>query len=97
MMQRLIFERPESPYARLLNRARVGPDVLVRLVEHVGVEPTLEHLRDGGVYLTLDEMRGRIPIRRGDLVIELDARGLGNPLLGGGLPAPEQRHSLGRH
>ena len=86
MMQRLIFERPESPYARLLNRARVGPDVLVRLVEQVGVEPTLEHLRDRGVYLTLDEMRGRIPIRRGDLVIELDARGLGNPLLGGGLP-----------
>jgi hypothetical protein len=84
-MRRLVFDRSESPFARLLAWAGVSPDALASLVNAAGIEAALEDLRDRGVYLTLDEVRGRVPVCRDGLVIELDDDAFSNPLLGAGL------------
>jgi hypothetical protein len=53
-----IFGNPRSPYLPLLHQAGFGLRDIERLVANEGVEATLERLRDGGVYFTLDEFKG---------------------------------------
>jgi hypothetical protein len=52
---------------------------LERSVHEHGLTPTLERLRDDGVYFSSEEFKGRRPIRRGNLVIEPDAFAFANP------------------
>ena len=85
-MRRLVFDRPESLYGRLIDRARIRQDELARQVRAEGVESTLEGLRDRGVYLTLDELQQRVPVRRDGVTIEQGPDALANPLLGAGIP-----------
>jgi hypothetical protein len=86
VMTRLVFDRSESPYFRLMARAGVTAEDLARSARARGIEQTLADLRDRGVYLTLNEVRAREPIRRDGLVIEPREDALVNPLLAGGLP-----------
>ena len=81
-VQATINERPASPYAKLLRHAGIEPGDLVALVEERGVEGALERLRDAGVHVTPDELKGRVPIVRGSLVIESAGADFRNPLLG---------------
>ena len=60
---------------------RITYDTCTRLVDAHGIEGMLGRLYDAGVHVTLDEFKGRRPIRRGDLVIPTDARSFDNPLL----------------
>src|SRR5688572_1908117 len=81
LVRRGIFEHEHSPYLPLLRRARITYDTCTRLVDAHGIEGMLDRLYDAGVQVTLDEFKGRHPIRRGDLVIPTDARSFDNPLL----------------
>jgi hypothetical protein len=85
-MRRLVFERPESFYGRLVAHARIRQDDLVRQVGATGVESTLEGLRDRGVYLTFDELQQRVPVVRDGVTIEHGPGALANPMLGAGIP-----------
>jgi hypothetical protein len=81
MAGRLIYEAPNSPYRALLLHAGWGPTDLDSSVRAVGVDATLERLRDDGVYITFEELKGRKPIVRGDFVLEPTDSDFDNPLV----------------
>jgi hypothetical protein len=81
-----VYANPRSPYRRLLAAAGCEPGDLARLVRLGGVEGALEVLFRHGVYLTVDEFKGRRPVRRGSATVTLDPADLRNPLSAGHLP-----------
>jgi hypothetical protein len=86
VVRRTIYARPGSPYGRLLRHAGCESGDLERLVQRDGVEGALQAILAAGVYLTVAELRGERPARRGSLVLEVDPGQLGNPLVGWDLP-----------
>jgi hypothetical protein len=80
MLERAVFARPSSPYRKLLDHAGITLGDVQELVRREGLEGALERLYDAGVYVTLAEFKGRLPVRRGNLVIETDASAFANPL-----------------
>ncbi|MGH7899382.1 MAG: hypothetical protein ACREQQ_15615 [Candidatus Binatia bacterium] len=75
-----IYAEPASPYKALLAHAGVEREDLRRLVHERGVEGALAALHERGVYLTIDELKGRTPIRRGSLELDVTAADFDNPL-----------------
>ena len=81
ILQRGIYEQPASPYLRLLRWARIEFDEIAQMARRQGVEHALEHLHASGVYVTLDEFKGRKPIVRGsDLSFAIEPKDFDNPL-----------------
>jgi len=64
-VQDRIFSNPGYPYCILMNQAGCEAGDLRRLVQSQGVEGTLRTLYRSGVYLTVDEFKGRKPVVRG--------------------------------
>jgi hypothetical protein len=75
----MIFDRPDSPYRTLLAHAGCCYGDLERLVRIEGLEPALQVLYRAGVYLTVDEMKGRRPVVRGGKPMSLEPSRLRNP------------------
>lgn len=71
-----IYERPESPYLRLLKLARCEFGDLQTHVRGHGLESTLEKLAREGVYLTSDEFRGKKEVLRGRETFRISPRDL---------------------
>jgi hypothetical protein len=65
------LETCSSPYRALLAEAGCEWGDVVRLLEREGVEGTLAALLRHGVYVTVDEFKGRRPLRRGRLTLEV--------------------------
>lgn len=80
LARRAIFARPKCPYLALLRLAGCELGDLERLVAKNGLEGALEALYRCGVYLSLDEFKGRVPVVRGSAVIAVDPSDLRNPL-----------------
>ena len=76
-----IYGNPRSPYKRLLQHAGYQFEDVEALVYAQGIEGALEKLHDDGVYVTLDEFKGRTPIRRPGLEVPVSAFDFDNPLL----------------
>ena len=77
---RLIFsQRPDSPYAELLRHAGCEAGDVDQLVRSVGVEGALHALYRVGVYLTIDEFKGRRPAVRGTATVNVSPDRLRNP------------------
>jgi hypothetical protein len=64
LLERGVFARPGSPYARLMRLARCEMGDVRDMVKRRGLESSLRALRESGVYVTFDEMKGREPIVR---------------------------------
>jgi hypothetical protein len=79
LMSRAVFGKPECAYFRLLQRAGCTAGDLARLVQQEGLEGALTALFRAGVYLTVDEFKGRRPIVRGNLRFSLGPNALRNP------------------
>lgn len=77
-----VFERPGSPYRALLDRAGCEAGDVERLVRADGLEGALQALARAGVYLTVEEFKGRTPIVRGGRPVAADPAALLNPLAG---------------
>ena len=77
-----VYGRPASPYRALLARAGCEWGDLERLVRRDGLEDALRVLYRAGVYLTVDEFKGRRPIVRGGQTIQASLDALRNPGLG---------------
>lgn len=75
-----IFAYPRSPYLPLLQRAGIDEQHLAALVQQLGIQATLRQLYDAGVYLTLDEFKGRAPIVRSGLELPVKASDFDSPL-----------------
>jgi hypothetical protein len=81
-VRRGIFAYPRRPYARLLALAGCEYGDLEGLVRHEGLEGALATLFRRGVYLTVDELKGRRPVTRGSARFEITPQQLRNPLVG---------------
>lgn len=80
MLREGVWEHPRSPYRRMLVAAGWSFDGVAESVRRRGLESTLETLRDAGVYVSQDEGRGRKPIQRNGLTIQISSeRDFDNP------------------
>jgi hypothetical protein len=75
-----VYANPHSPFRALLEHAGVELGDVVRLVRSGGVDGALHELQEAGVHMTLEELRGNIPIRRGSLELSFRTADLDNPL-----------------
>jgi hypothetical protein len=80
VLRRSVFEQTASPYRRLFEWSGVSSATVDKLLDTHGLEGTLERLHDAGVYLTLEEFKGRLPVRRPGLEFEVRAEDFDNPL-----------------
>jgi hypothetical protein len=76
-----IFDHPTSPYLPLLDRAKITYEDIETLVATHGLEGALSELYDAGVYVTFEELKGRIPIKRGDLEYHVENSDFDSPNL----------------
>jgi hypothetical protein len=76
-----IYSRADNPYHQLLRVTGCEHGDLARLVAENGIEGALARLFREGVYLTVDELKGRRPVVRGGRTLDVDLRGLSNPWL----------------
>ena len=99
ILERAVYGRTRSPYRALLEHAGVELGDIERLLLETGVESTLERLYEEGVYVSLDEFKGRRPIERsGGLQLPVRAEDFDSPLIGaayvgstGGSTGPRRR------
>ena len=96
MMDRAVFGNPRSPYLPLLRRAGASREDVERLVRADGVDAALTRLASEGVQVSLDEFKGRTPVRRPGLEYAVNAADFDNPLLAGGLEVMSGGSSGGR-
>ena len=87
LAKRVIYENPGSPYRQLLTLAGCEYGDLERLVRQDGVEGALRTLLRQGVYLTVDEFKGRRAVVRGSATMAVDPGRLRNPWSGLHVPA----------
>lgn len=79
LVKRAIYENPGSPYRLLLGHVGCDYADLERSVREDGVEGALSMLCRHGVYLTAEEFKGRRPVVRGHLTIEVRPHQFRNP------------------
>jgi hypothetical protein len=79
LARRAIFANATNPYRALLALAGCTMGDLEHLVRQEGLENALGQLARRGVYLTVEEFKGRQPIRRGSAVITTSPSLLRNP------------------
>ena len=79
LVKRGVYEYPQSPYRTLLALAGCEYGDLAGLVAREGVEGALGVLFQQGVYLTVEEFKGRRAVERWKRGIDIDPRGLRNP------------------
>ena len=75
-----IYARPSSPYRLLLECARISFEDIERSVRASGIESTLNWLYEAGVYITLEEFKGRKPILRPGSEAAVSAVDFDNPI-----------------
>ena len=82
-----VFGNPNSPYLMLMQNAGLEPGDVERLARREGVEGALKELMKAGVYLTVEEFKGRRPAKRGSQTIRTGPANLRGPQYGFGIPA----------
>lgn len=85
MLDRAVYRHESSPYRALLEHARLSHDDIARLVRDRGLEATLEVLHDRGVYVSLDEFKGRRPIVRDHLRLDVTSDDFDSPIVKAGV------------
>jgi hypothetical protein len=81
-----VYDNPGSPYRQLLELAGCQYGDLEGLVGREGLEGALAHLYREGVYLTIDELKGRRPTVRGSATLSFQPAQVRNPLAGFHVP-----------
>jgi len=79
IVEHSIYAYPNSPYAQLLHHAGYTLADLRTLVETKGLEEALRTLHDAGVYVTFEEFKGRKPIVRDGLTLDVKPSDFDNP------------------
>ena len=81
LVRRTVYQHDPSPYRLLLRLAGCEFGDLEKLVTGEGVEAALRTLFRQGVYLTVDEYKGRRPAVRGSATVTFEPQQLSNPLV----------------
>jgi len=79
-LDRALTPNALNPYSRLLHHAGIAMRDVREAVRQGGLEATLEMLYEHGVYVTAEEFKGRTPIRRGSLSIDVGSHDFDHPL-----------------
>ena len=79
IVKECIYAHEQNPNLTLLKYVGCEFEDLKNLVEKDGLEQTLTNLLRQGVYLTVDEYKGRKPIQRNNLHLTLSSGVLQNP------------------
>jgi hypothetical protein len=79
MLEQAVYGNPGSPYLKLLRHAGFELPRLRRMVRENGIEQTLEALYDAGVYVTQEELKGRVPVRRDGIGFPVTQADFDNP------------------
>src|SRR5206468_4522312 len=74
-----VFEQKGSVYQRLMAHAGCEPGDIERDVAKEGLEGALARLLRAGVYLTVEEFKGRAPVKRGTLRMDVVPEQLRSP------------------
>jgi hypothetical protein len=85
LLRRAVYGHPRSPWLQLLRLAGCEGGDLASLVRQQGVEGALATLYSAGVYLTIDEFKGRQAVVRGSTTIHFRPTDWRNPCRPGGL------------
>lgn len=80
-VQKGIFQYPASPYRRLLEPKKITFEDLRAWVGKGGLEAALRTLEAEGVYFTVDEFKGRVPVRRNGASFQCNENMFDNPLV----------------
>src|SRR5262245_8934254 len=86
LVRRGVYEHPSSPYRTLLKAAGCELGDFETLVRDRGIEGALGVLLRYGVYLTVDEFKGRRPVVRGSTSVAVTPAALRNPAAGRHVP-----------
>jgi hypothetical protein len=87
IVKRGIYDNPGSPYLKLLGAAGCEYGDFENLVTAEGVEGALEKIAAQGVYVTVDEIKGKKEIRRGSATFSVLEKDFDNPLRTGHIAA----------
>jgi hypothetical protein len=79
LVRSAVFGHARSPYLRILRHAGCEYGDLERLVGSDGLEGALENIYRRGVYLSVEELKGKRPVQRGSLSFPLRFRELRSP------------------
>jgi hypothetical protein len=85
ILEEAVYAYPRSAYRALLEAAGIELGDARRLVAERGLEGALEELHENGVYVTLDEFKGREPVERPGVSIPVEHGDFDNPLPHGSL------------
>ncbi len=83
LVRQVVFSNPSNPYYALFQWAGCTYGDLEHAVKTGGLEPTLESLRENGVYLAHDEFKGSRPIVRSGRQLPARPTDFNNPLVRG--------------
>ena len=81
MLRRAVFEHQPSPYRKLFEWAGVSYRDAEVLVLKEGIEGALDTLYRKGIHISIEEFKGRRPVRRTGLELPVEAEDFDNPLL----------------
>ena len=87
LLDRGVYRQPSSPLLALLGHAGAEHGDVTSLVRREGLEAALEALRRAGVHVTPEELKGRVPVVRGSLRLDVSAADFDNPLAPAGARA----------
>lgn len=78
-VDRAVFGWDRSPYLRLFEHAGCERGDLTRMVREDGLDSALKKLDDAGVRVGFEEFKGRVPIVRGSLTLDVMPGDFDNP------------------
>jgi hypothetical protein len=81
IVKRTIYDNKRSPYLELLRIAGCEYSDFEGMVKSVGIENTLKKLCEKGVYVTIEEFKGKKEIKRGSKSFQVKERDFDNPCL----------------
>ena len=81
LAERSIFHYSRSPYLPLLAAKRIAFSDLKSWVSQYGLEASLRTLEREGVYFTVDEFKGKVPVRRNGSTFVCEEGMFDNPYL----------------
>jgi len=83
IVERLILANPNSPFRPLLEHAGYDLPRLRQLVRARGLDAALDQLRADGVYVQIQEFKGRAPLIRGGRTFRFQDSDFANPTVRG--------------
>jgi len=81
LLEHGIYANPRSPIRRLLEHAGITYGDVRSMVEDHGLEAAVSRLYDAGVYITLEEFKGRKPVSRPGLAFTTYPSDFDNPTI----------------